>query len=143
MEVGGPEMARRLLAVRTVADSSCAVAAVIRGTQPSQGRSLPIPSKRSGAAAGRIGECSGRLTVHYRAVFPPYGVLSTLLQAVENAAGYFMDGLVTYVSKLLDAKSAVKDPSMRVAAVSLFRHLVSRKSLEKRVQPSRTTSSPR
>ena len=61
--------------------------------------------------------------------------IGALLQAVENAAEFFMDGLITYVSKLLDAKSNVKDPGMRAAAVTILRHIISRKSLEKRLQP--------
>lgn len=40
-----------------------------------------------------------------------------------------------YVSKILDAKSNVKDPMMRSGCLQIFRHLLSRPKLEPRLRP--------
>ncbi|CUE89705.1 Hypothetical protein, putative [Bodo saltans] len=61
--------------------------------------------------------------------------LTSLLGAAERVAEFYFDGLTTFVSRMLDAKSVVKDPALRASAIQVLRHLISRPSLEPRLEP--------
>lgn len=61
--------------------------------------------------------------------------LEYLLSACEQIATFNLDGLIVYVGKILDAKSNVKDPMMRSGCLQIFRHLLSRPTLEPRLRP--------
>lgn len=56
--------------------------------------------------------------------------LDTLLGAAENIADFFLDGLITTLQRILDAKSQVKDPLQRAACLTIIQHLSSKKHLE-------------
>lgn len=66
---------------------------------------------------------------------PVKSSLGFLLQATEHVATFHMDGLIVFVSKILDARSLHKDPAIRAGCLQIFRHLISRKALEPRLQP--------
>lgn len=61
--------------------------------------------------------------------------LGSLLGAAERVAEFYFDGLTTFVSRMLDAKSTVKDPALRASAIQVLRHLISRTALEPRLEP--------
>ena len=58
-----------------------------------------------------------------------------LLAGAEYMADYYMEGILTFITKTLDAKTGSRDPPVRAACLTILRHIMSRKILEPRVEP--------